>query len=111
MVDDTQGNPYDFEDPERFESQPIPGAVDYSALWRDDATEDEQIAVYQELVDTGQAWRMEGHVGRTAMAMIEAGLIMLGERSHRDYWGNLVPSRFDVEPGTKGSLEYVEAHS
>lgn len=81
--------------------------VDMSALWREDATEEETLALYQHLVDTGQAWQLEGHVGRTAMALIEAGQIMLGEQGHRDYWGNYVPSRHEVEPGTKGSPEYV----
>jgi hypothetical protein len=83
--------------------------VDMSALWREDATEDEQLALYQHLVDTGDAWRLEGHVGRTAMGLIEAGAIMLGEVGHHDYWGNYVPSRTEVEPGTKGSAEYVAA--
>jgi hypothetical protein len=84
-------------------------AADYTALYREDATEDEQIAVYQELVNTGAAWRMEGHVGRTAMGMIEEGLIMLGKEGHRDYYGNYVPSRFEVQSGTKGSFAYVHA--
>lgn len=85
--------------------------IDYTALWREDATEDETLALYQHLVDTGQAWTLEGHVGRTAMALIEAGQITLGEQGHRDYYGNYVPSRFEVEPGTKGSQEFVEARS
>jgi hypothetical protein len=42
------------------------------------------------------------------MAAIEAGECMLGEQGHRDYWGNRVPSRYEVEPGTKGSVEYAE---
>jgi hypothetical protein len=84
--------------------------IDLSALYREDAAEDEVIAVYQHLVDTGQAWRLEGHVGRTAMGMIEAGVIMLGEEGHTDFYGNYVPSRHEVEPGTKGSPEYVVAH-
>lgn len=85
--------------------------IDMSALWRDDVTEDEFVVLYQHLVDTGQAWRLEGHVGRTADALLEAGVIMLGEEGHRDYYGNYVPSRHEVEPGTKGSAEYVAARS
>lgn len=80
---------------------------DLTALYREDATEAEQVEVYQHLVNTGQAWRLEGHVGRTAMAMIDAGQIMLGEQAHFDYYGNRVPSRHEVEPGTKGSPEFV----
>lgn len=85
--------------------------VDYSALYREDADEEEVIACYQELVNSGDAWQLEGHVGRTAMDLISAGKIMLGEEGHRDYYGNYVPSRHEVQPGTKGSSEYVLARS
>lgn len=81
------------------------------ALYREDATEDEYLDALQELVNTGQAWRMEGSVGRAAMDAIEAGQIALGHDGHHDYWGNYVPARHEVEPGTKGSVEYVEARS
>ena len=84
---------------------------DLSAIWREDASEAEQIAAYQAMVNDGSAWHMEGHVGRTAMSLIEAGLITLGEKGHRDYWGNYVPSRTEVKPGTKGSAEYVAERS
>lgn len=81
------------------------------ALWREDATEQEVIETYQHLIDTGDAWRLEGHVGRTAMGLIEAGQCVLGEEGHRDYWGNYVPSRHEVKPGTKGSIEYAQERS
>ena len=69
--------------------------------------EAESIAALQELVDTGMAWRLEGSVGRAAMGAIEAGAIVLGRDGHRDYWGNYVPSRYEVQPGTKGSPQYA----
>lgn len=62
----------------------------------------------QQLIDNGLAWRLEGSVGRAAMDAIEAGVCVLGEVGHTDYWGNYVPSRYEVEPGTKGSVEYAE---
>jgi hypothetical protein len=65
------------------------------------------LAAMQHLVDTGTAWRLEGAVGREAMALLEAGRLMLGPVGHHDYWGNYVPSRHEVEPGTVGSPEYV----
>ena len=71
-------------------------------------TDEEIIAALQELIDSGMAWKMEGAVGREAMASIESGDCVLGEVGHRDYWGNYVPSRTEVQPGTKGSLEYQQ---
>jgi hypothetical protein len=38
----------------------------FNFLWDEDATEDEILAGYQILVDTGLAWRLEGHIGRSA---------------------------------------------
>lgn len=37
--------------------------------------EDEEIAAWQYLVDTGLCWRLQGRFGRQAVAMIEAGLV------------------------------------
>ncbi len=62
----------------------------------------------QELIDTGMAWKLEGSVGRAAMRAIEDGECVLGEVGHKDYWGNYVPSRYEVEAGTKGSMEYAQ---
>lgn len=61
----------------------------------------------QSLIDSGAAWRLEGAVGRAAMEAIEAGACVLGEVGYRDYWGNYIPSRHEVQPGTKGSIEYA----
>lgn len=66
--------------------------------------DDEQI---QRLVNTGMAWRLEGSIGRECMRAIEAGRAMLGTESRRDYYGNVVPSRYDVVAGTKGSFDFI----
>jgi hypothetical protein len=61
----------------------------------------------QELIDSGQAWRLEGSIGRQCMAAIENGDAVLGKVAHTDYWGNRVPGRHEVVSGTVGSLEFA----
>lgn len=78
-----------------------------SALWDENATLEEVVCTYQHLINTGDAWKLEGFVGRTAMNLIEDGYCCLGENDHRDYYGNHIPSRYQVEAGTKGSVQFV----
>lgn len=76
--------------PEKVE----PDAITFSAL--------------QAMIDDGSAWLLEDFVGRAAIEALKAGNCVLGEVSQKDIFGNKVPSRHDVVPGTVGSQEYAD---
>jgi hypothetical protein len=40
----------------------------------DEASEEEYIGAMQTLIDTGVVWSLQGHYGRLAVEMIEAGV-------------------------------------
>ena len=67
---------------------------------------DDEAVMMQRLINLGQ-WSFQGSYGRAMMDAIESGRCMLGMRAARDYWGNIIPARDMVQPGTKGSREYV----
>ena len=46
-----------------------------TAYEQGDMDEAETIEFFQELMDTGLIWSLQGHYGRTAQAMVDAGLI------------------------------------
>ena len=61
----------------------------------------------QALINSGMAWRLEGSIGRACTAELEAGTVMCGTEPKSDFWGNRVPSRYEVQAGTKGSFDRV----
>jgi hypothetical protein len=44
-------------------------------------SEDEEITLFQHLIDTGTCWHLSGHYQRVGATLIEAGLIESPERA------------------------------
>ena len=63
------------------------------------------VANMQRLIDDGSVWHMEGSMGRNAMSLLETGQCMLPKKQYKDFYGNIIPSRDDVKPGTTGSYQ------
>jgi len=60
-------------------------------------SEEETIEFFQELVDSGAVWKLQGCYGRTAMDLLEAGLIKFPKKRTYDYYGNPIPIREEME--------------
>ena len=71
-------------------------------------TEEETLEMFQNMINNGSVWQFQGSYGRTAMDLIQSGQCVLGEKSFRDYYGSKIPSRYEVKPGTAGSVEYQQ---
>lgn len=63
------------------------------------------VDLMQRLIDDGSVWHMEGTMGRNAMELLRTGQCMLPKKQYSDFYGNIIPSRDDVKPGTPGSYQ------
>lgn len=60
-------------------------------------------AEMQNLIESGEVWKLEGAYGRQAMDLLKDGACFLPKEPKRDYYGNVVPSRDTLEPGSTGT--------
>jgi hypothetical protein len=67
--------------------------------------EDYGVAGMQRLINDGSVWHMEGSYGREAMRLLESGQCMLPKKQYKDFYGNVIPSRDNIKPGTTGSYQ------
>ena len=73
-----------------------------------EATMEDYYQALQRTINSG-LWGLQGSYGRAMLDAISAGLCMLGKSEARDYYGNHIPSRDQVQAGTKGSYDFVAA--
>lgn len=57
----------------------MPDVNDIIAYENGDMDEDQIINFFQELIDSGMAWTLQGHYGRMAMSLVEDGVCTLPE--------------------------------
>ena len=57
----------------------MPNVNDIIAYENGDMQEEEVIQFFQELIDSGAAWTLQGHYGRMAQNLIEDGVCTLPE--------------------------------
>lgn len=53
-------------------------------------SDEEMINLFQKLVDSGEVWGMQGMYGRTAMSLIEQGLVKAPKKKTKDFYGNVI---------------------
>lgn len=73
----------------------------------------DEVTYYQSIqrAINAKSWSFQGSYGRAMMEAISSGRCLLGRESCTDYWGNRIPSRYEVKEGTKGSADYVKENS
>jgi hypothetical protein len=87
------------------------GLKEVEAIEGEAESAEEYFSALQSAINSLKAWKFQGSFGRAMMDALEAGKCMLGHHATTDYWGNRIPSRTEVQDGTKGSRSFVVKHS
>ena len=67
-------------------------------------------SLLQDLIDSGEAWKIGGDVTKECMDAIETGACFLAYRSHKVNIFTSVPSRYEVKRGERGSVEWSKQY-
>lgn len=76
----------------------------------DTATFSENACAMQRVINDGTGWSLQGSMGRSMMEAIRSATCMLGKEPRKDYYGNTIPSRYDVKDGSSGSRAFIVKH-
>lgn len=65
----------------KYDSNMVIKIIQYE---EDNMSEEDTIEFFQELIDSGLAWELQGHYGRTAHRLIDAGLCHLAKENDHE---------------------------
>lgn len=66
-------------------------------------SEDAEVKMFQKLINSGDVWHLQGSYGRRAMQLLKERKCELATIPFKDAYGNRIPSRYELEPGTAGA--------
>ena len=69
---------------------------------------EDEIEMFQRMIDNGSVWFLQGSYQRTTMEYINSGYCSLGKKGFKNQFGAYIPSRYEVKEGERGSVGYVQ---